>query len=121
MKRDRTVQNIEEIPFTSVDWGQTKELVGRFCVAQSDNILVKISEYLPHFEHSTHVHPEQEEVIFVLSGKAISETETGRIDLYPGCVAHVPAGVVHATYNPNDEPCRAVIIKSPPDKDQYKN
>jgi len=121
MERDRTVQNTEEIPFTSVAWGQTKELVGRFCVAQSENILVKISEYLPHFEHSPHVHEEQEEVIYVLSGKAITETASGRLDLYPGYVAHVPAGVRHATYNPYDEPCRCVIIKSPPDKDRYKS
>ena len=121
MKRDRTVQNAEALPFTQVEWGQTKELVGRYCTAQSDNVLVKITEYLPHFEHSTHIHPEQEEIIFVLSGNAISETATGRIDLHPGYVAHVPAGVVHATYNPYDEPCRCVIIKSPADKDQFKN
>ena len=121
MEKDRTVQNTEEIAFTKVTWGKTKELVGRFCVAQSDNVLLKITEYLPHFEHSTHVHPEQEEIIFVLSGNAVSETATGRIDLHPGYVAHVPAGVVHATYNPYDEPCRCVIIKSPADKDQFKN
>lgn len=120
MSRDRTVQICEEIPFTKVEWGRTKELVGRFCIAQSDNLLVKITEYLPHFQHPTHVHPEQEEVIYVLSGKAISESETGRIDLYPGYIAHVPAGTVHATYNPYDEPCRCVIIKSPADKDQFK-
>ena len=101
-------------------WGQTKELVGRFCRAQSDHVLVKITEYLPHFEHSPHVHPEQEEIILVLSGRAISETATGQIDLYPGCVAHVPAGLRHATYNPFDEPCRCVIIKSPADQDQFK-
>ena len=121
MNGDRTVVDIEKIPFNQVDWGQTKELVGRFCQAQSERMLVKITEYLPHFEHSPHVHQEQEEVILVLSGRAISETATGRVDLYPGCVAHVPAGLRHATYNPYDEACRCVIIKSPADKDQFKS
>lgn len=121
MARDRTVINTQNVDFTKVEWGQTKELVGRFCQAQSDNVLVKITEYLPHFQHSTHVHPQQEEIIFVLSGNAVSETETGRLDLHPGYVAHVPAGVVHATYNPYDEPCRCVIIKSPADTDRFKS
>lgn len=121
MKRDRTVKNTEDLAFNKVEWGRTKELVGRFCEAQSDNVLVKITEYLPHFQHATHVHPEQEEIIFVLSGHAISETETGRIELSPGYVAHVPAGIVHATYNPYDETCRCIIIKSPADKDQFKS
>ena len=67
------------------------------------------------------MHPQQEEIIFVLSGNAVSETETGRLDLHPGYVAHVPAGVVHATYNPYDEPCRCVIIKSPADTDRFKS
>lgn len=83
MEKDRTVQNTEDIAFTKVTWGQTKELVGRFCVAQSDNVLLKITEYLPHFEHSTHVHPEQEEIIFVLSGNAVSETATAALTCIP--------------------------------------
>lgn len=121
MDQDRTVQIIDNIPFNKVDWGQTKELVGRYCVAKSENLLVKITEYLPHFQHSPHVHTEQEEVIIVLSGKAITESPTGRIDIYPGCIVHVPRNLKHATYNPYDEPCRCIIIKSPADKDQFKS
>jgi len=121
MDQDRTVQVIDEISFKKVEWGLTKELVGRYCKAKSERLLVKITEYLPHFQHSPHVHPSQEEVIIVLSGNAISETASGRIDLYPGCVAHVPADLEHATYNPFDEVCRCIIIKSPADRDQFKS
>ena len=49
MEQDRTVTVIDEIPFNKVEWGQTKELVGRFCKARSERVLVKITEYLPHF------------------------------------------------------------------------
>lgn len=115
---DKTVIDPESIPFTAVSWGQTKELVGSFCKAHSDNVLVKITEYLPSHSHKSHVHPEQEEIIVVLSGKGQTETESGREDLYPGYVLHIPAGVTHATYNPyDDQVLRAIIIKSPPDKE----
>lgn len=121
MSKDRTVQIIDDVPFTNVEWGRTKELVGRYCEAQSDNLLIKITEYLPHFQHKKHVHPGQEEVQIVLSGRAITETDSGKIDLYPGCISHVPADLPHATYNPYDETCRCIIIKSPADKDQFKS
>ena len=114
--RDKVVLDSDAIPFTKVVWGQTKELVGKFCEAQSDNVLVKITEYLPSHTHTLHVHPDQEEIIFVLSGRGETETASGKVDLGPGSVSFIPAGVPHATYNPYaDETMRAVIIKSPPD------
>ncbi len=75
----------------------------------------RITEYLPGYVHKLHVHPVQDEIIFVLEGKGASETATGKREIGPGDVVLVPAGVHHATYNPNSEVLRAIIIKSPPD------
>ena len=117
-RNDKVVFNTNDIPFTRVTWGQTKELVGRFCEAQSDQVLIKITEYLPSHTHSMHVHPEQDEIIFVLSGNGQTETASGMQELHPGYISFIPAGVPHATYNPYDnETMRAVIIKTPPDKE----
>ena len=117
IKLDKTVVNPESVPFVKVSWGQTKELVGKFCKAYSENILIKITEYLPSHVHEMHVHPEQEEIIIVLSGEGETETASGKEKLYPGYVLHIPAGVPHATYNPYDnQVLRAIIVKSPPDK-----
>lgn len=114
--RDKVVFDADVIPFTKVEWGQTKELVGKFCEARSDKVLIKITEYLPSHTHKLHVHPNQEEIIFVLSGRGQTETASGKVDLSPGSVSFIPAGVSHATYNPYDnESMKAVIIKSPPD------
>lgn len=121
MARDKVVLDTSAIPFTQVVWGQTKELVGKFCEAQSDNVLIKITEYLPSHTHSFHTHPDQEEIIFVLSGNGQTETASGIQELHPGYISHIPAGVPHATYNPYDhETMRAVIIKSPPDQEPLK-
>ena len=115
--RDKVVLHEEIIPFVDVAWGKTKELVGKYCTAYSENVLIKITEYAPGLVHEKHVHPEQEEIIFVLSGNGFSETETGKEPLYPGCISLIPANVPHATHNPNNEPLRVLIIKSPPDED----
>lgn len=104
-----------DVPFRQVDWGLTKDLVGPECMG-SEKIRIKITEYQPGFSHKLHVHPTQEEVIFVLEGRGISETREDKIEIGPGSVAFVPAGVYHATTNlSHTEPLRAVIVKSPPD------
>jgi mannose-6-phosphate isomerase-like protein (cupin superfamily) len=116
-QKDKVVLDEKNIPFVNVNWGRTKELVGRYCAAHSEHILMKITEYSPGFVHEKHAHPEQEEIIFVLSGNGFSETGSGIASLYPGCVSMIPAGVPHATHNPNSEPLRVIIVKAPPDKD----
>ena len=116
MNKDKTVVHEPGIPFVEVEWGRTKVLVGVQSEAQSERLVMKITEYLPGFAHKMHVHPGQEEIIFVLSGKGITETVSGKKDINPGDIVHIPGDVYHATYNPYDETLRAVIIKAPPDK-----
>jgi uncharacterized RmlC-like cupin family protein len=114
MKTRQVVLN-DDVPFRQVDWGLTKDLVGPERMG-SEKIRVKITEYQPGFSHKLHVHPTQEEVIFVLEGRGITETREDKIEIGPGSVAFVPAGVYHATTNlSHTEPLRAVIVKSPPD------
>jgi mannose-6-phosphate isomerase-like protein (cupin superfamily) len=115
MMKTRQVVLHEEVPFRQVDWGLTKDLVGPEQMG-AEHIRVKITEYLPGYSHKLHVHPTQEEVIFVLEGRGITETREDKIEIGPGSVAFVPAGVHHATTNLSlTEPLRAVIVKSPPD------
>jgi len=112
---DKVILNEKDAPFYTVDWGRTKGLVAKESVACSDKVQVRITEYLPGYVHKLHVHPTQDEIIFVLEGRGASETASGKREIGVGDVVLVPAGVPHATYNPNAEIMRAVIIKSPPD------
>ncbi|MBW2043695.1 MAG: cupin domain-containing protein [Deltaproteobacteria bacterium] len=60
-------------------------------------------------EHDLHVHPDQEEVIFVLSGKGTTHWEGGKQEVGPGCVIFIPAGEAHANVNSSDtEPLRVI-------------
>jgi len=116
--KDKIILKESEIPFYSVAWGKTKGLVAKESKAFSDKVQVRITEYMPGFVHTFHVHPEQDEVIYILSGCGFSETAGGKQEIKCGDVVYVPAGVEHATHNPNAEPLKALIIKSSPDKDK---
>src|SRR5262245_46779427 len=50
--------------------------------------------------HNFHIHPELEEVIYVLEGQVEQWVEKEVRTLKPGETAHIPVGVVHATFNP---------------------
>jgi len=120
MKTRQVVLN-DDVPFRQVDWGLTKDLVGPERMG-SEKIRVKITEYLPGYSHKLHMHPTQEEVIFVLEGRGITETREDKIEIGPGSVVFVPAGVYHATINLSyTEPLRAIIVKSPTDDEEVRS
>ncbi len=104
-----------DIPMMEVAWGRTKVLVGKGEKAESSGFTFKITEYMPSHAHDWHSHS-QDEVIFVLAGRGVTELSDGKREIVAGDIVFVPANVKHATYNPHAEPLRAVIIKSPPDK-----
>lgn len=115
-----TVVKVDDIDFYKVAWGLTKNIIGPES-AGSEKLKINITEYLPGFTHKLHVHPTQEEVIYVLSGHGVSETEAGKKEVGPGSVAFVPAGTAHATQNMSKtESMTAIIIKSPPGDEEVK-
>ena len=110
-----------DIPFRQVDWGLTKDLVGPERMG-SEKIRLKITEYQPGYSHKLHMHPAQEEIVFVLEGRGVTETKEDKIEIGPGSVVFVPAGVYHATVNlSRTEPLKAVIVKSPPDDEELRS
>ena len=109
------VVNEQDCPYYDVAWGMTKGILAAESGVVPKVVQIRMTEYKPFFEHSKHSHPTQEEIIYVLSGRGFSETPDGKKEIFSGCAAYVPAGVEHATINPNGEPIVALVIKSPPD------
>ena len=109
-----------EIEFEKVAWGLTKELVNPQTVG-AKKVKVKITEWLPGHVHKKHVHPDQEEVIFVLSGKGMAQTQEEKREIGPGSVVFIGAGEQHKTWNLSDvESLRAVVIKAPPEDEEVQ-
>ena len=63
--------------------------------------------------HDFHLHPELEEVIYVLEGEVEQWVEQRKQVLKPGEAAHIPAGVVHATFNDGGADAVILAILSP--------
>lgn len=63
--------------------------------------------------HAFHTHPELEEMIYVLAGEVEQWVETEKRILRPGDAAHIPAGVVHATFNVSKSDATILAILSP--------
>ncbi len=110
----------DEVEYEKVEWGLTKELITPQTV-RSQKIKVKITEYLPGHVHKLHVHPHQEEVLYVLSGKGITDTQDGEKEIGPGSTVFVPAGITHTTWNSsNSESLKVIVIKAPPDDEEIE-
>jgi mannose-6-phosphate isomerase-like protein (cupin superfamily) len=110
----------EDIQFEKVAWGLTKELVNARTVG-AKKVKVKITEWLPGHVHKRHVHPDQEEVIFVLSGTGMTQTQEEKRKIGPGTVVFIGAGESHTTWNLSEaEPLRVIVIKAPPEDEEIQ-
>ncbi len=64
--------------------------------------------------HAFHRHPEQEEVITVLSGRIEQWVEQERRTLVAGEAVHVPRGTVHASFVADgDEAAHLLVVLTP--------
>lgn len=63
--------------------------------------------------HNFHTHPELEEVIYVLEGEVEQWVEKKKQILKPGEVAHIPKGIVHASFNATKHDAIILAVLSP--------
>ncbi|MCP4305259.1 MAG: cupin domain-containing protein, partial [bacterium] len=58
-------------------------------------------------------HPDQEEVIYVVSGTVEQWVDREKRILGPGDSAHIPADMVHASFNVGDDEAKVTAILGP--------
>ncbi len=61
-----------------------------------------------------HVHPTQEEVIYIITGQGELVTPQGTVTLEPGTAVYIPVGLHHATVSHGPGPLEMVTSFSPP-------
>lgn len=64
--------------------------------------------------HKRHTHEHAEEVMYILSGRAIGGVGTTEMEMVKGDTIWVPRGEVHWAYNPFDEPLEMLFIYTRP-------
>ncbi|MEY4938889.1 MAG: hypothetical protein RIQ93_624 [Verrucomicrobiota bacterium] len=97
----------ERSPWTNNEWLCRPDIV------PAEKLLLLRATMPAMHAHPFHHHPHREEILYVLQGRAEQWVAKERRMLGPGDVAHIPAGMIHATYNPHAEPLVFLAILSP--------
>jgi len=97
----------ETNPWTNNEWLCRPDLV------EADKLLLVRANMDPEHCHPFHYHPHREEIIYVIYGRAEQWVDKEKRILSAGEMAHIPPGVIHATYNPHKEPLVFLAILSP--------
>lgn len=98
---------VEKLPRGLHHWLSRPDVTG------SEQLVTVRVEVEPGNGHPFHRHPNMEEIIYILSGKAEQWLEEESRILTEGEAVFVPENMVHGTYNAGDEPLAFLAILSP--------
>ena len=93
-------------------WGEHTVLSEAALTGAAALMLVRV-RMPPGAGHQFHTHPENDEIIYVVSGTAEQWVDRDTRRLKAGESAYIPRGVVHATYNPTKRFLTFLAILSP--------
>jgi quercetin dioxygenase-like cupin family protein len=99
----------ERDPWATVEWLSRNDLVG------AEQLLLVRATIEAGRSHPFHHHPNREEIIYVLSGRAEQWVGEEYRILAAGEMALIPQGAVHGTYNPFEEDVTFLAILAPAD------
>jgi oxalate decarboxylase/phosphoglucose isomerase-like protein (cupin superfamily) len=101
------------IPTQTFEWGAIKWFVSPE-LTQGAGITFGEVVLQPGRGHDRHIHPESEEILYVLSGEGEQMIDDGKpFDVKPGDTIYVPTGVFHSTRNTGWEPMRLLALYNP--------
>lgn len=103
---------VAENPGDPTDWG-TLRVACDPDGAGARQLMVLDAIIEPGKGHAFHLHPEQEEVLYVVSGKVEQWLDRETRILGAGDSVFIPQGVVHASYCAGDEPARVLAVFGP--------
>jgi quercetin dioxygenase-like cupin family protein len=101
-----------EVPTENFDWGSAG-MRSAPPVTGCDSFVVMDVRLDPGFFHAFHKHPDQDEMITVVSGKVTQYLEGESTVLGPGDSVYVDKDVVHGSYNDFDEPAQLAVVLAP--------
>jgi quercetin dioxygenase-like cupin family protein len=81
---------------------------------QSERMTMSIATLPPGSEPPLHIHPQEEEQVYVLGGRGRFLTDHDSIPLAEGVAIRVPVGIRHGAINDGAEPLRLLCMFNPP-------
>ena len=101
-----------ETPAETLDWGKLRWLSSPPATSAKDLTVIEVN-ITPGNGHDFHKHPDQEEVIYVISGKVEQWLDREKRVLGPGDSVFIGADVVHASFNVGDTDAKLIAILGP--------
>ena len=95
-----------------LDWGELG-WINRPAMTGTKALTVIEVELKPGHGHNFHKHPDQEEVITVVSGQIEQWLEAEKQILRPGDSIFIAADIVHASFNVGTEPAKLMVVLGP--------
>jgi quercetin dioxygenase-like cupin family protein len=102
----------DEVEPEVLDWGQLRWLSHPPSTGAAQLTVINVT-LAPGKGHDFHKHPDQEEVIYVVSGRVEQWVDRDKSILGPGDSAFLPADTVHASFNVGDSDAKIVAILGP--------
>lgn len=96
----------------TLDWGEMAWLSRPGTTGAEHLVMIEVI-LKPGCGHDFHLHPAQEEVIYVISGTIEQWLLEERQALTPGDSIFIPANTVHASFNVGAEPAKLMVALGP--------
>lgn len=103
-----------EVEREQLDWGELGWITRPSITGGTDIVVIEVV-LKPGKGHDFHKHPNQEEVITVISGEIEQWLETEKQILKPGDSIFIDADIVHASFNVGSEPAKLMVTLGPCD------
>ncbi|MFK7855065.1 MAG: cupin domain-containing protein [Granulosicoccus sp.] len=102
----------KDTPQEQLDWGSLRWMSHPPSTDAGQLTVIEVT-LQPGKGHDFHKHPDQEEVIYVVSGSVEQWLEKERKDLNSGDSLFIPADTVHASFNVGTDPVVLLAILGP--------
>jgi len=91
-----------------------KMIIGPQKFGSSQNMCFGVAEFPARTHAPGHVHQNEEEIIYIISGKGEMYFDGVPEELKPGVCVYVPSGVVHSINNTSNSILKMAYVFSPP-------
>jgi len=102
----------KDVEHEQIEWGIRSWLSLPANTGTKHLVLVEV-DLMPGFGHNFHIHPNQEELIYVISGELDQWLEQKHETLKSGDTAFIPQNTVHASFNISDKPVKFLAVLGP--------
>lgn len=102
----------KDTPQELLDWGSLRWMSHPPSTGAGQLTVIEVI-LQPGKGHDFHKHPEQEEVIYVISGEVEQWLEQENKNLRSGDSVYIPADTVHASFNSGTTPATLLAILGP--------